>query len=80
MNAHVDVETDPLDQARANATYLLGVVEHYSRLVRLHLELRDDAGTIYDLALAREHFLRAVRTLDPVRVAMRDKAAKAEAE
>ena len=69
---------DDLADAREETWRLLGAVAHYCRCAQLHLEVADDAVTLYDMRSAREYFISAIRTFEPVRAAIRREGAIAE--
>lgn len=65
-------------QARQDAHETLALAEHYSRCARLHLEIGDDTGTIWDLQNFADAARRAIRAFQPIRDEMSRRAGRGD--
>ncbi len=73
MNAPIrnpKVDDQDLDSARDESYALLGSVEHYCNIARLHLMHADDPCALMAISDARMYFLRALEEFKPIRQAI----------
>jgi len=70
--------TDQMAEARKETWRLLQTLVHYAHCTQAHLELADDAVSLYDFHTVEQYFKAAKRAFEPIRIAFREGRVDAE--